>query len=47
MRKAVRGISKEVMEKFMEYQWPGNVRELENVITRAVILSHGEILAPC
>jgi len=44
--KAVRGISKEVMERFMEYRWPGNVRELENVITRAVILSHGEILTP-
>ncbi len=44
--KEVRGISKEVMEKFMEHPWPGNVRELENVITRAVILSHGEILGP-
>ncbi|MCA9414943.1 MAG: hypothetical protein KC917_01680, partial [Candidatus Omnitrophica bacterium] len=44
--KEVRGISKEVMEKFMNYNWPGNVRELENVITRAVILSHGEILSP-
>lgn len=44
--KQVRGISKEVMEKFMEHHWPGNVRELENVITRAVILSHGEVIGP-
>jgi DNA-binding NtrC family response regulator len=25
----------------MDYDWPGNVRELENVIERAVVLSHG------
>jgi len=28
----------------LKYQWPGNVRELQNVIERAVILSHGQQL---
>src|SRR5262249_20215793 len=27
------------------YHWPGNVRELQNVIVRAVILSHGQELS--
>ena len=26
------------------YDWPGNVRELENVVERAVVLAHGEIV---
>lgn len=39
--KAISGISREVMERLLEHPWPGNVRELENVISRAVILSHG------
>ena len=29
------------MEALMQYNWPGNVRELENVIERAIIISHG------
>lgn len=28
-------------KKILRYLWPGNVRELQNVIERAVILSHG------
>jgi formate hydrogenlyase transcriptional activator len=28
------------LQRLMEYNWPGNVRELQNVIERAVILSH-------
>ena len=27
------------------YDWPGNVRELENVLQRAIILSHGTTLS--
>jgi formate hydrogenlyase transcriptional activator len=32
------------MECLIRYCWTGNIRELENVIERAVILSHGPVL---
>ena len=32
------------IDDLMGYDWPGNVRELENLIERAMILSHGEPL---
>ena len=32
------------MDALVSYPWPGNVRELQNVIERAVILSHGPAL---
>lgn len=36
--------SKEVIDKFIDYDWPGNVRELENIINRiAVITSKNEV----
>jgi arginine utilization regulatory protein len=38
------GISKEVMDIFMEYSWPGNVRELEHAIESAVSLYEGELI---
>jgi DNA-binding NtrC family response regulator len=34
-------LSAEVLSSMEAYHWPGNVRELENVIERAVIISHG------
>jgi DNA-binding NtrC family response regulator len=34
------GISDEAIEKISSFSWPGNVRELENVIERAITLSH-------
>ena len=37
-------IQRETMERLTNYSWPGNVRELENVLERAVILSHGSEL---
>jgi len=37
-------IDQESLERLMRYTWPGNVRELENVIERALILSHGPLL---
>lgn len=38
------GISKEVLNIFMEYSWPGNVRELEHAIESAISLYDGEII---
>jgi len=40
----VKGIAPKAYEKLMSYDWPGNIRELENIIERAVILSHGNKL---
>jgi formate hydrogenlyase transcriptional activator len=37
--KKIDGVSRESMEKLMNYPWPGNIRELQNVIERAIILS--------
>jgi DNA-binding NtrC family response regulator len=37
-------LSKEAMDKIMEYDWPGNVRELRNAIERAVVMGNGKEL---
>jgi len=37
-------LGKEVLKALSGYPWKGNVRELENVVERAVILSHGETI---
>jgi formate hydrogenlyase transcriptional activator len=42
--RSVAGVSRDSMERLMEYPWPGNVRELENVIERALVLSSGAVL---
>ena len=33
-------LTADALDLLMDYDWPGNVRELENVIERAVVLSH-------
>jgi transcriptional regulator with GAF, ATPase, and Fis domain len=40
----VRRIAQAALDRLAAYDWPGNVRELENVIERAVILSHAPLL---
>ncbi len=42
--KQLRGLSKEVVAIFKDYDWAGNVRELRNVIERASILEDGEFI---
>ncbi len=37
-------ISSEAMDFLLRYQWPGNIRELENVIERAITLSHHPVI---
>jgi PAS domain S-box-containing protein len=37
-------VGQATMRRLNSYRWPGNIRELENVLERAVILSHGPTL---
>jgi DNA-binding NtrC family response regulator len=34
----------DALAALVQAPWPGNVRQLENVIERAVVLSHGEVI---
>jgi DNA-binding NtrC family response regulator len=43
-RKAVEGLTEDVMEILESYDWPGNVRELENLIERAVVLTKSKLI---
>ena len=42
--KSIERIPADIMSAFESYPWPGNIRELQNVIERAMILSHGNTL---
>jgi two-component system response regulator PilR (NtrC family) len=44
MELAPKQISVEAMQMLESYDWPGNVRELENLIERALALSHAETI---
>jgi two-component system, NtrC family, response regulator AtoC len=39
--KSIQGFGPETLRVLLGYHWPGNVRELENVVERAVVISHG------
>jgi two-component system response regulator HydG len=42
--KRVDHITRETIERLIEYEWPGNVRELENAVERAVVLAKSRTL---
>jgi DNA-binding NtrC family response regulator len=42
----VRKISDEAMKMLSQHHWRGNVRELENTMHRAVLMAHGDMIAP-
>jgi len=42
--KKIPSVSADALTKLQNYSWPGNIRELENVIERAAISTHGNIL---
>jgi DNA-binding NtrC family response regulator len=39
-------LSSEASEALHSHTWPGNVRELENCLTRAVVVSTGDVIRP-
>ncbi len=43
-RKNIHGITREVMDRFMEYTWPGNVAELERILLRAASVAKEQTL---
>ncbi|HYT91647.1 MAG TPA: sigma-54-dependent Fis family transcriptional regulator [Gemmataceae bacterium] len=44
MNKHIVAVSRRSMDLLTAYSWPGNVRELENLVERAMIVSHGDTL---
>ena len=42
--KKIQGMPRATINRLNSYSWPGNIRELQNIIERAVILSHGSAL---
>jgi two-component system response regulator HydG len=38
-QRSIAGVTKEAMDRLMDYSWPGNVREVENTIERAIVLT--------
>jgi DNA-binding NtrC family response regulator len=45
LKKNIKGINRNALEKLMAYDFPGNIRELKNMIEKAVILCDGDKLA--
>ena len=44
MRRDIKGLDDEAMQRMVAYDWPGNVRELRNVIERAMLLGSGDLI---
>lgn len=44
MDKNIKGVSKKVMDLFMEYDWPGNVRELKHIIESAFNFTEEDVI---
>jgi Nif-specific regulatory protein len=44
LKKNIREISQDAVDRLKNYYWPGNVRELQNVIERSVVLCKGEAI---
>lgn len=44
MKKDIKGVTPQAMQKLMLYDWPGNIRELENVIEYAAAMTDREYI---
>ncbi|SOC25258.1 PAS domain S-box-containing protein/TyrR family helix-turn-helix protein [Ureibacillus xyleni] len=39
-----KSFSREVLDRFVNYNWPGNVRELQNIVERVVLMSRSSVV---
>ena len=44
LHRNIKRVEERAIERLIAYHWPGNVRELENVLTRGVISTLGEVV---
>ncbi len=44
LNKSIVGLEDRAVKAMMQYSWPGNIREMQNVIERAAVLTHDEII---
>jgi transcriptional regulator with PAS, ATPase and Fis domain/iron only hydrogenase large subunit-like protein len=44
LNKNIVGIEERAVNAMVKYSWPGNIREMQNVIERAAVLTHDEII---
>jgi DNA-binding NtrC family response regulator len=42
--KEIQGVSKDTMDRLINYSWPGNIRELQNLMERSVVVAEGAIV---
>ena len=42
--KSITGLSREAMDRFLDYPWPGNVRELKSALEYAYVVAEGNLL---
>ncbi len=43
-KRAVKGLTEEVMQLLISMPWKGNIRELENIIERAILMCKGDLI---
>ena len=44
LNKNIIGMEDRAVKAMMQYAWPGNIREMQNVIERAAVLTHDEVI---
>lgn len=44
LNKEIKSFDEDVINSIMTYHWPGNLRELKNVISRASLLTEGDVI---
>lgn len=44
LNKNIEGIEERAVNAMVKYPWPGNIREMQNVIERAAVLTHDDVI---